>query len=398
MKKIFFLLLIIFTISGCEKPNFKINMIIEKDNNKYIAINYPFLNIKKIDNLIKNYIDDSYINFIYNGELNIDYEYYNLEDYISIILKKYEYFENNIYNDIFTIAYDKDKKKIIEFDDIIKDKINFKKLLREKLFKKYPNLDLSDIVNLSEMDIFNFILGKNLIVYLKCNYEYIDIVFEYNELNLDIKYMEKVFANYKNIESKNIIDCNDKVIALTFDDGPSIYTEEIIDILNENKAVATFFVLGNKLKDYGDIVKKAYLNGNELGNHSFNHKWLSKLSIEEINYQIDRTNEEIKKIIGKYPVFLRPTYGSINSKIRNNTSMKIALWNIDPKDWRNKTSEAIASDILKKVTDEDIILLHDTHHRTVKALKILIPKLKEKGYQFVTLSELEEIKKIRKMN
>ena len=175
----------------------------------------------------------------------------------------------------------------------------------------------------------------------------------------------------------------------------SEHTEEILDILQKENACATFFVLGNKVDLYQDTLIRAVKLGNEIGNHSYNHKWLSRLPKEEIKEQIQTTQEKVKHITGIYPRYLRPTYGSINNKIRNATNLKIALWNIDPKDWKNKSSNEIANDVLKYANDEKIILMHDNHKRTVQAVQKIITELKKKDYQFVTMSELEEIQKIR---
>ena len=406
MKKYLILIIIITLLTGCNKNNFKINMIMEKDNDRYIAINYPSVNIKMIDKEITNYVDESYNNFVYdeskNKELNIDYEYQELDNYISIVLKKYQNIKDEISNDIKCLMYSKKDNSFISLNSILNDNINFNTLLKGKILNKYKDLSLNEVINISNIDLDsfnNFKLDDKLTVFLENNNEYLEIVFDYEELGInDINYVDKRIEIMDEVIVKNVIDPKKKVVAITFDDGPSYYTEDIVNILKDNQAVATFFVLGNKVNIYHDVIKKAYSLGNEIGNHTYNHKWLSRLSTDEIIYQINRTNEEIKKIIGTYPTYLRPTYGSVNSKIRNNTDMDIALWTVDPKDWKNKSPEDIANDILKKTDDEDIILLHDTHKRTVNALKILLPKLKEKDYQFVTLSELNEVKLSRNNN
>lgn len=185
------------------------------------------------------------------------------------------------------------------------------------------------------------------------------------------------------------------MVALTFDDGPSIYTEEILNTLKKYNSNATFFVLGNKIDNYNNIIIKMYENGNEIGNHSYNHRWLTKLSTEEQKEQINKTQEIIKKYTGYEPIYMRPTYGSINKKLRKNINLEVVLWNVDTKDWKYKNVNTIVNNALTNVKDGSIILMHDTHERTSEAVKILVPKLIEKGYQLVTISELKEVKKIR---
>jgi len=199
-----------------------------------------------------------------------------------------------------------------------------------------------------------------------------------------------------NIVSKNkSIEINNKFIALSFDDGPSIYTKDIINILKENDACATFFILGNKVEFYQEVLLESIKNGNELGNHSYNHKWLSRLSINNLKDQIESTQNIIYEKLNYVPVYLRPTYGSVTNRIRKNTDLKIALWNVDTKDWKIKNVDRIVERATTDIEDSDIILMHDIFERSSLALKDIITILKEQEFQFVTLSELEEVKKLR---
>lgn len=210
-----------------------------------------------------------------------------------------------------------------------------------------------------------------------------DLIIEKKEIQLSIK------------PTINYIDISKPMIALTFDDGPSIYTEEILETLNTYHSNATFFVLGNKIEAHSGTIIKMYQYGNEIGNHSYNHRSLTKLSLEEQREQIEKTQDIIKKYTGFTPIYLRPTYGSVNSKLRNNTNLDIVLWNVDTKDWKYKDVNTIVNNTLRDVKDGSIVLMHDTHKRTSEAIKILIPKLIENGYQLVTVSELKEAQKIK---
>lgn len=196
-------------------------------------------------------------------------------------------------------------------------------------------------------------------------------------------------------ETSKIIDPSLPVVALSFDDGPSKYTIEILELLKENDAYATFFVVGNKVEAYSNTINIMIKNGNEIGNHSYSHKWLSRLSSDGIKEEINLTQNVLKIVANYTPVLLRPTYGSVNKKLRNSTNLKIILWDVDTKDWKLKSSETIAKRALDSIEDGDIVLMHDIYERTFNALKIIIPALKEKGYQFVTVSELEEINLIK---
>ena len=168
-------------------------------------------------------------------------------------------------------------------------------------------------------------------------------------------------------------------------------------MLKQYNCNATFFVLGNKVKIYKETIIESINLGNEIGNHSYNHKWLSRLKVEELKEQINKTQNILKEEVNYTPILLRPTYGSVNKKIRNNTNLEIVLWNVDTLDWKIKGSKKIVERALSQIKDRSIILMHDTHERTYEALKTMIPKLIDEGYQFVTISELKKINKLSNM-
>ena len=188
------------------------------------------------------------------------------------------------------------------------------------------------------------------------------------------------------------------MIAITFDDGPGRYTKDILKTLTKYDANATFFVLGNKVEVYDETAREIVKQGSEIGNHSYNHKWLIKLKSDDFVDQVNQTQSIVKRITVITPKVLRPTYGSVNDTIRKNTNLDIVLWNVDTLDWKIKDPKQIANRVIGKVEDGDIVLMHDTHKRTVEALKIILPELKKEGFQFVTVSELKEAQRLRKLD
>lgn len=191
----------------------------------------------------------------------------------------------------------------------------------------------------------------------------------------------------------------EKIIALTFDDGPDEdYTPQILDILKKYNVKATFFVVGQKVGWNPEIVKREFEEGHEIGNHTFSHINVCHRSYNEIYTEINNTQDAIKKVIGKEPEIFRPPYRAINKEmcsIVKEKNMNIILWsNLDPRDWSNPGVYYIVNIIMNKVQNGNIILLHDynnarkTTSQTIQALDIVIPKLKEKGYKFVTISQL----------
>ena len=186
------------------------------------------------------------------------------------------------------------------------------------------------------------------------------------------------------------IDKNKKMVALTYDDGPSIYTPRILKTLKENNSVATFFVVGNRVPMYSDTIKKAYDMGCEIGNHTYEHKSLPNLSETEVKRQISKTNKEVKKAIGEKPVIMRPTGGATNTNIKKWVGMPSIIWSVDTLDWKTRNADSTRRAVLNRVKDGDIVLMHDLYSATATASETIIPELVRRGYQLVTVSELAE--------
>lgn len=420
MKKGFILTILSIFLVGCTKNQEKVKTIIEQNENSKISIHYPITNIKKMDKNIQEYVDHIYNDFkkeytsefYYEPELNIDYTYYNYENKIhTVSLKTYmNHEEQPPIEEIKCITYDQTKKRELFLSDLIeKEKWNpFIEIIRKEILTNYQttiNLNrLEEILKKLSEKFQNFTFNEDkLIMYLntenllKSDKEFFQITLEIKEIPFILEQSIKIDEEQEVIKPVDfIVDPEKPYIALTFDDGPTIYTEKILDILQKESVQATFFVLGNKVDMFKDDLKREVKLGNEIGNHSYNHKWLSRLPKEEIKEQIEKTQEKVKDITGIYPRFLRPTYGSINERIRTASNLNIVLWDIDPKDWKSQSPENIVERILKKAESGKIILLHDNHKRTVEAVQLLIPELKKQGYQLLTLSEMEEIKELEK--
>lgn len=186
------------------------------------------------------------------------------------------------------------------------------------------------------------------------------------------------------------IDKNKKMVALTYDDGPSIYTPRVLKTFKENNAVATFFVVGNRVPTYSDTVKKAHDMGCEIGNHTYEHKCLTRMSETEVRRQISRTNKNVKKVTGQTPVIMRPTGGATNANVKQWVGMPSIIWSIDTLDWKTRNADSTRRAVLNRVKDGDIVLMHDLYSATATASETIIPELVKRGYQLVTVSELAE--------
>ncbi|VIF76735.1 oligosaccharide deacetylase [Clostridioides difficile] len=209
---------------------------------------------------------------------------------------------------------------------------------------------------------------------------------------------ENKISDYEDVIIKKGSD-NEKVIALTFDDGPDeVFTPQVLDILKKNNVKATFFVVGEKVEYNKELLKRQYTEGHEIGNHTFTHINVAKNSYDKVEKEITDTQNAVKNIIGVEPKIFRPPYRAMSKSVCDiivSKKMNIILWsNLDPRDWSNPGVGNIINTILTKVQNGNIILLHDYNNRrndksqTIQALEVVIPKLKEKGYKFVTISEL----------
>lgn len=199
------------------------------------------------------------------------------------------------------------------------------------------------------------------------------------------KKSETTIVNKGNFE----IDCEvEKCIALTFDDGPSIYTETLLETLKEKGAKATFFVLGVNARVQQQTLIDLKKAGMEIGNHTWSHKDLTKLSVEEVKGEINNAADLIESITGERPILVRPPYGAINGQVKAVANSPLILWSVDPEDWKFRNSEYVADYIINHAKAGAVILSHDIHETTVKAMPKVIDSLLSKGYKLVTVSEL----------
>ena len=196
-------------------------------------------------------------------------------------------------------------------------------------------------------------------------------------------------------------DPDKKIIALTFDDGPSTAdtngTSDLLDVLEQYDSRATFFCVGNNINDKsGPLLKRMVELGCEVGNHCYDHAQLTKLDAKGVHDEIDTTNELIKKYSGRDCRIIRPPYGAAdNDIVPANVSQPFIMWDVDTEDWKSlNASKVIASVERYRNQDWDgaVILMHDIHPTTVEACKTLIPELVNAGYQLVTVSELAYLK------
>src|SRR6478752_5364218 len=182
-------------------------------------------------------------------------------------------------------------------------------------------------------------------------------------------------------------------IALTFDDGPSEkLTPRLLDLLAQHHIHVTFFVVGENAAQYPEILQRAVREGHEIGNHTWSHPNLAKMTDENVRSQIKRTEEAITNAIGSRPTLFRPPYGSVTARqkrfIHDELAYEIILWEVDPLDWKNPGPNVVSSRILKETHPGAIVLAHDIHAQTIQAMPATLTELEAKGFKFVTVSDL----------
>lgn len=409
-----------------------VESIIEYGDNSVIGAHYPVFGKEKIDTMTKTFLDGEILEFkkqVVNyetpdksikAELNIDCETWLLND--KIVSIKFSTFINMPFsahpdNGIFTLVYDLETQEQVQLKSFMNG--DYLKKISELAVRSFESNTLYS--NDTGFDSFiagtapkdenykNFILEKDKITFFFQSYQispnaanipwveipYSDLGEFINTqafLKQPVSIAPKKAADTGNeSEAGRKIDPKKPMVALTFDDGPNSKTTiPILDTLKAHDAVATFYVIGNRVPNNKAILIRMISEGNEIGNHSYNHKQLTTLTPVQLREQISKTQAVVKAATGISPKTMRPTYGSYNNDVRKYMDMPLILWSIDTRDWKSKSPKSISKIVLDKVKDGDIILMHDIYPTTAEAVKDIIPKLKKRGFQLVTVRELYE--------
>lgn len=413
--------------------------ITEKKTHK-MAIHYPKFTIDTLNSEIEKYVSDIEKRFLtdvegnkefinnHTAELSLSIEIYPImENVYSIVFSNESYVTGaNSQQEMKAYIVDTQKGNFIKATEIFKDtksnRDQLYTLLHTKLkeSKQYAPFLFEDELRIWAQDPNNTFKGMYLkeksIVFQFDKYEVtagaagmpkIAIPFDEMQSLLTDEWSKKLHINGaqtkdpdRNSDDKNIVqdekpkqDHNSssgrKKVALTFDDGPHPKnTLKILDLLDKYDAKATFFMLGNRVDFYPDIVKKVADQGHELGNHTWNHKDLTAISKEEGIQEVERTNVAIRNAAGRDSTVFRPPYGAMNKQVNGAISSPAVLWSIDTLDWKSHNPDEILKIVQQNVKDGSIILMHDIHKTTVEAVEPILKYLKKEGYECVTVSEL----------
>lgn len=188
--------------------------------------------------------------------------------------------------------------------------------------------------------------------------------------------------------SQMAIDGRKKMIALTYDDGPSPYTPTVLRALKKYRARATFFVVGGSVGRYPGSVRRAAALGCEIGNHTYSHNKLTRLGSRQIKSVLEKTNRAVRAQTGRNIRTMRPPGGSVSPAVCKAARMPVILWSVDTLDWKTRSTSATIQCVLRRARDGDVVLMHDLHQPTARAAETIIRTLKARGYQLVTVSEM----------
>jgi len=182
-------------------------------------------------------------------------------------------------------------------------------------------------------------------------------------------------------------------IAMTFDDGPHPQnTPRLLDMLRERNIKATFYVVGRSVNMYPEITRRIVAEGHEIGNHTWTHRNLTRLSNASVRDEMERTRDIIVATCGVKPRTMRPPYGALRQSQRNWIYQEFGyptiLWNVDPEDWKRPGLSVVTSRILNNTRNGSIVLAHDLHKPTVDAMPKTLDGLLRRGFKFITVSQL----------
>ena len=427
-----------FLLRGCNvdpifsttDPDILIGSINNHHTDTNIEIYYPLTENQTVNLAIRNYIDSKLIYFTNNiteeAELYIDFEVFRYDKSIVSFVFNHKIIteaEGNTTSHIHTETYNLMTGKKLELKDLFLTEsyldflsdYTYNQLKELKVYKTEAQLDALRTKTLPDSENFkHFAIDKNGLTILfdqyqaeskletmnKCLIGWEQLTDLINESFMDTDYLpsEKDTVDSDPLPeaiTSPVFDselADSKLIALTFDDGPHPkYTPKLLDILNEQDVLATFFVVGSQIELYPDIVSRAFSEGHQIGNHTYNHIDLRSATEQQLQEEITETANQIEAIIGKKPNIMRPPFGSYNDQVLAAADAAIIMWSIDPEDWNpHYDSSHIYSQVIQQAQDGDIVLLHDIHGSTIEAIESIIISLKEEGFTFVTVEQLIE--------
>ncbi|MGI8313514.1 polysaccharide deacetylase family protein [Halobacillus mangrovi] len=418
------------------QPSYEVTMeteIVEYEE-YHITIHYPQTSNNKINQTIIDYVNqrkaafkkESYQSIQEHGkakshELHIDFEvpHQGSSFFVVRFEETMDVGEPELIHDQTVMNFGKKNGKLIQLDQLFKNDRDYvehlTKLTKEKLRddlseEAYYHTEVQEVLKAVSTNYENIALtGNGLEIYLNHAVATLPekVVISQRSIKdlLNDSYSEALMSEgIKQVSHKQHVDSSQetkkiekseeesnsesKRIALTFDDGPHPkVTPNVLKILEKYEAKATFFMIGKRVQYFSETAKMVADQGHEIGNHTWDHPRLTRLSAEEVDNQIDRTQEIIKEVTGVQPRMIRLPFGEVPSQF-SSTQLKIIPLDAHGENWQEKEPEQLAQELIENVESGDTLLLHDLQSTSVEVLELVLHELNNKGYKIVKVSEL----------
>ena len=176
-------------------------------------------------------------------------------------------------------------------------------------------------------------------------------------------------------------------VSITFDDGPTKYTGQLIGMLRDRRAPATFYLQGVNVERRPEVVRELVAEQHQLGNHTWKHPYLTRLPDPEVRAEVERTQAAIAAASGVWPSSLRPPYGDVDQRVRDLAGLPLVVWDVDTNDWQEPGPDVVAERAISWSSRGSIVLMHDTHEQTVAAVPTIIDGLRDRGFTLATVSD-----------
>ena len=354
---------------------------IDKTNNLYIR--YPSFEDKSLDNAVAGLIEQYEKEASEERKIIVDYRSSKVFDaYATVLFKETKSEDGKETITYHSINYNLKGKKVMDVDDI------FRNQYERDLFDGASKKDVAAIEIQNEQAVVYFDNGKTKTIPYEENKAYIALT----DPNIPSLFQQEPLKR----DTGTAIDPDKPMVAFTFDDGPNPNTTpRLLDTLKKYGAKATFFMVGQNVVNYPDIVKRIYMEGHEIGNHSWSHEDLGAMtSADDIIQGYQKADDAIFAACGHDPQYVRPPFGSMSELYNKTVDRESILWSIDTRDWESHNPASIRSIVDTYVADGSVILMHDIHSESVDSMDAILAELQEKGYQFVTIDDLFKYGKI----
>lgn len=371
-------------VDDTSKTFGEVESFIQDDEEKQMQFfHYPITDIATLDSEITQVIDTYKNKNSDAGIWHTDYEATLVHEQYAVVRLQAKFMQNDkeIINETHYWNYDTQRQKMLEVGDVLRGNYY------DGLAQLASNAGISTIEFTTLQD---FMIKADSVDFF-VDGKVMNVAYEANKTYIALRNASIASIGPKDIvvpQAKPEIDPNKPMVALTFDDGPGQGTQRVLDALAKVNGRATFFLLGQRVDEYPNLVKAQYAAGHEIANHSYTHSSIQSKDASFIKEEVYSAQDAIFKACGAEGVLVRPPYGAYDQFTVDTLPYQIAMWSVDTRDWESRDPAAIQAIVNANVRDGSVILFHDIYNTSADAAEVLIPSLTQQGYQLVTMSDL----------